>query len=74
MDLIVFSKQCSIQGVINLGLAFKAFQSISHPSYIAHQIYLYALGVPLRLEKMVVVIEIYICMYIFVYLQSKDHT
>ena len=60
MDLIVFFKtmfdtRCT---VINLGLAFKAFQSISHPSYIAHQIYLYTLGVPLRLEKMVVMIGI----------------
>jgi len=38
-DLLVFS-QCSTHCEI-LGLVFKAFQGVSHPSNIAHQIYAY---------------------------------
>ena len=46
MDLLVFSKQYSTHCEI-LCLVFKTFQSISHPSYIAHQICVYTLGVSL---------------------------
>ena len=49
-----------------MGLVFQAFQSMSHPSYIANQIYIYicTFVVSLKIGKMMVVIDIYICVYI----------
>ena len=79
---VFVSKQCSIAEpsgwpwrereiyiyihCVNLGLVFQAFQCMSHPSYIAHQIYIYicTFVVSLKIGKMMVVTDIYICVYI----------
>ena len=55
---------------VNLGLVFQAFQRMSHP--FANQIYIYiyiciyicTFVVSLKIGKMMVVIDIYICVYL----------
>ena len=54
---------------VNLGLVFQAFQCMSHPSYIAHQIYIYiyTFVVSLKIGKMMVLTDVYMCVYIITF-------